>query len=168
MHSIRPRPICRAHNTFSPSVALWQHFVAPNQHLPQRQLKSSFTTEATRSREDENVDSNKENLAVELETASENTPLFRKLRTNRGGFLLNPKLYPKYRNNDQQQPQVVGSERKPKQDAGKLLATAYKAYNLAQDYEGVVVQPVFSAPVKESRYPWVPNNRENIRSGEER
>ena len=57
MRSIRSRPICRAHNTFSPAIALWQHFVAPNQHLPQRPRQSSIATAAAPSRREDGVGS---------------------------------------------------------------------------------------------------------------
>ncbi|KAF2631421.1 hypothetical protein BU25DRAFT_407073 [Macroventuria anomochaeta] len=171
MHSIRSRPICRAHNTFSPSIALWQHFVAPNQHFPQRQLKSSFTTEVTQSRDDENVNSNGEDLAAQLKAASERTAVFKKVRTEKGNYSLNWKLYPKYRDNGEQKERTsLGKPRgRRQQDAERLLIKAYNAYDAAQDYEGVVVQPIQTGvPVRESNFPWVPRNRESIKSAEER
>lgn len=180
MHSIRPRPICRAHNTFSPSVALWQHFVAPNQHLSQRPLKSSFVTEAAQTRDDDNVDSNQEGAAAELDptlSGQVRNPPLRKIRIASPNFVLDPKLHPNFRNRGKNTPQNDGQKDKKKltpyrgdkgQDAEKLLIRASDAYDSSQDYEGVVVQPIFSPPIQEYRYPWVIGNRESIKTGEER
>lgn len=41
------------------------------------------------------------------------------------------------------------------QDLLQLLQNTYEAYDSGQDYEGVVVQPVFSPRVREDAYPWV-------------
>lgn len=169
MHSIRTRPICRAHNTFSPSIALWQHFIAPNQHL-QWQLKSSFATEATRARDDEVHNEFEENGAVELEQEHVSAPrtLVTKVKTGKGSFELNRALYPKLRNIDER----ARSGRQPGKHtraAEKLLLKAKEAYESAQDYQGVTVQPIHTkVPVKESKLPWFVSNWKNAKSGEDR
>ena len=168
MHSIRSRPICRAHNTFSPSIALWQHFIAPNQHLLQWQLKSSFATEATRTRDGEGHNQFEEDGAVELEHVPAPRTLITRVRTGKGNFELNRALYPKLRKIDEQ----IRSGRQPEKRqraAEKLLLKAKEAYESAQDYQGVTVQPIHTkVPVKESKLPWFVSNWESTKSGEER
>lgn len=172
MHSIRSRPICRAHNTFSPSVALWQHFVAPNQHFPQRQLKSAFATEAAQSRDDETANSNEDSPNAELADAPPKTLVLKKVRTEKGNYEINKALYPKYRNKGQLPKQMSLGSKEPltrAQNAEMLFKKAQEAYDSAQDYEGVTVLPVeHGRPIKESTLPWVPSNWKQIKSAEER
>ncbi|KAF3033026.1 hypothetical protein E8E12_001812 [Didymella heteroderae] len=167
MHSIRPRPICRAYNTFSPSIALWQQFVAPNQQLAETPLKSSFATEAAQSHNDD-----KERPSHEGSVAGSDTIHNRRIegflvrRTNRApgsDFVPNPELQSSFRR--------LGRPRIPQGDAwasnkvnktdGKdvqqLLIAAYDAYDSSQDYEGVVVLPVSTKQVisiPDYRLPW--------------
>jgi non-canonical poly(A) RNA polymerase PAPD5/7 len=174
MHSIRSRPICRAHNSFSPSVALWQHFIAPNQHLLQRQPRSSFTTEATKSHVDESPESSEGIGAVKLDNASTQDvpkPLkIKRLKTDAGDFVPNRALFPRFREIDEQrQNKLKGQQLGPRQNAEKLLALAKEAFESAEDYTGVTVQPIDSrVPVRESHLPWSIRNREAIKSGEDR
>lgn len=168
MHSIRPRPTCRAHNTFSPSIALWQYFIAPNQHLLQWQLKSSFATEATRTRDDEAHNQFEENGAVDLEHMSAPRRLITRVKTGKGNFELNRALYPKLREIDEQARGGRQSGKHPRA-AEKLLLKAKEAYESAQDYQGVTVQPIHTkVPVKESKLPWFIRNWESTKSGEDR
>ena len=168
MHSIRPRPICRAHNTFSPSIALWQHFIAPNQPLLQWQLKSSFATEATPTRDDKAHNQIGENRAVGLEHVPAPRTLITRVKTGKGNFELNRALYPKLRDIDEQ----ARSGRQPEKRtraAERLLLRAKEAYETAQDYQGVTVQPIHTkVPVKESKLPWFVRNWESTKSGEDR
>lgn len=167
MHSIRPRPICRAYNTFSPSIALWQHFVAPSQHLPQRLLKSSFTSEATRSRDDENgiPGEDREGDSAAKAEAAPVTAVIQKVRTGSGAFALNPELYPKYRNREKKVAQMPRKrhEGTKHRDNQTLLAKAYDAFDSAKDYEGVVVEPIQTrATVAERELPWVLSDFDTI------
>ncbi|KAJ4992234.1 hypothetical protein SVAN01_02253 [Stagonosporopsis vannaccii] len=153
MHSIRPRPICRARNTFSPSIALWQHFIAPSQRVLQRPPTSSFTAEATQGRDDGGFSLRREESRADkpskirwVDHKGSNRP--RHLR------LQDDQRYT-YRGE-------VG------QDVLKLLAKTYEAYESEQDYKGVVVRPVSSPRVKDSAYPWVVPDWQKIQSGEER
>lgn len=150
MHSIRARPICRANNTFSPSTALWQQFIAPNQHLPQRQRNSLFTTEATRSHGGEHFGSNGKVSATESHAAPRKKNVINKVRTSKGNFEPNRNFNAKKR-----------------QSTHVLLTQAHEAYDSAQDYEGVTVLPIETrVPVKENNLPWVPSDWERIGSAE--
>lgn len=178
MHSMRPRSICRAHNTFSPSITLWQHFVAPNQHLP----RTLFTTEAAQTRDSDDVGSSEKEPAAEFDftlirkTILPKAPV-RRIRTAHSNFEINPKLHPNFRDKRDTIAQINGQKDKKDtrpyrgengQDVEKLLLRAYAAYDTSQDYEGVVVQPMRSPPVQDSKYPWAIQNRGNIETGEER
>lgn len=85
MHSFRARPICRAQNSFSPSIALWQHFVAPNEYLLKGQLRSPFASEATQRPDDDSSDPGAEGEALDLGDTS-NAPPFRKYPAGKGNW----------------------------------------------------------------------------------
>lgn len=165
MHSIRPRPRCRARNTFCLSDALWQHFVAPSQYLSQRPSKFLFTTEAAQGCDDVHINSDAHDSSVGL-TKIRYTEFGNAKsddgRVKRGLHRTGPE--------DGQSPQInPGFRGNNGQDTEKILSQAFKAYESAQDYEGVVVKPVAGKRlIKESRYPWVVPNAQNIRSAEER
>ena len=172
MHSIRPRPICRAHNTFSPSVALWQYFVAPNGRPSQRQLSSAIAIKTPHSRDDETANANDDSLASDVTPASEKTLVFKKVRTEKGNYEINKALYPKYGAKSglsRQKSKGAGARIKQAHDAEALLRKAYEAYDSAQDYEGVNVLPIeHGRPIKESTFPWVSKDWAKIESAEER
>lgn len=160
MHSIRPRPTCCAHSTSSPAIALCQHFVAPNLHLPYRPPKFLFATNATSSRSEDNV------RASHAESAKESDPIHvrkvggpsvRKIKTTYSDFVVNPELHTKpptiFRHRRKNLPRNDAwrdkTSKKPHrgekgQNVNKLLNTAYKAYKSSQDYDGVVVLPASS------------------------
>jgi|SRR5690242_17564272 len=161
MHSIRPRPICRARNTFSPSIALWQHFIAPSQRLLQRPSTSSLTTEAAQSCDDGRVSPNREEPRVNRVrriTSSDRWGPDNTKRSQPAGL----------HGKGQKRSANPGFRGEVGQDVSKLLAKAYEAYDLAQDYQGVVVQPVSTPRVKDDTYPWVIPDWRNMQSGEER
>ncbi|KAJ8115628.1 hypothetical protein OPT61_g2764 [Boeremia exigua] len=158
MHSIRPRPICRFQNAFSPSVALWQHFVAPCAHLWQRPPKSLFTTEASQGRDDTSVASN----------ARDRPLTFKGVQSVKSGR--NDRVKIKKPSHDRQRrPQPKAGFRGEKgQNHENIMRRAFDAYSLEQAYEGVIVRPVYSDPLEKSTYPWVVRDQQNIKSGKER
>ncbi|KAJ4364294.1 hypothetical protein N0V95_000806 [Ascochyta clinopodiicola] len=168
MHAIRPRPTCRAHNNFSPSVALWQHFIAPNERLLPRQLKSSFAIETTQSHDEGASVADGAARAPELEDAP-GPILIKRNKTTKGNWRDRNSL-PKAGELSKQKQSTSrkGHHSATRQDAAKLLTYAQNAYNKASDYEGVTVQPIqphgFS---KESQLPWVLSDR-STKSAEDR
>jgi non-canonical poly(A) RNA polymerase PAPD5/7 len=176
MRSLHSRPVCRAHNTFSPSVALWQHFIIPNQHLLQRRFLSSSTTK--RSSIDGSLEptetrgTNGSDLASPVETP----PKVRLIRTGVGKFLVNHSLFSKYRKNPKRKQTELPEARQPPgarqpetpPEAEKLWALVRQAYNSAEDYKGVSVQPMRThVQVSESKLPWTVKNQKSL-SGEDR
>jgi non-canonical poly(A) RNA polymerase PAPD5/7 len=150
MHSIRTRPICRAHDTFSPAIALWQHFVAPNQRLAGRLPKSSFATEAAQGRNDDSVRPSQEGSDAEVDS----TPL-RKIEgilTRETNRVPHP---PELRRFRPDSPQADAQISKRYKEVQKLLIEAYDAFDSSQDYKGVVVSPISTcAEVPDDRLPW--------------
>lgn len=156
MHSIRPRPVCRAHNPFSPSAALWQQFVAPTQSLPRRIPRRSKATQAATARHQGPEHDNEPGAAV-LRIRRVNAQARQSSRAGRGESTRQHVSKP-----------YVGYRGEHGQDAGKLLAQTRRAFEASEDYVGVVVQPVSSAPVRESKYPWIVHNRAMVKSGRDR
>ncbi|KAF9696349.1 hypothetical protein EKO04_005643 [Ascochyta lentis] len=169
MHAIRPWPTCRASNPFSPSIALWQHFVAPNEHLLQLQRKAAFATEAARSHDDRSLDSDRGSGLAELKNAS-GLVTIKRIKTGKGNWQRTYiPLKPGELSNQDQRTSRRGHVPGARQDAEKLLVDAKNAYDTAQDYQGVTVQPIhLRGDVKESKLPWVPSNRERIKSAQTR
>ncbi|UPX09446.1 Polynucleotide adenylyltransferase [Ascochyta rabiei] len=168
MHAIRPRPTCRAHNNFSPSIALWQHFIAPNERLQPWQLKSPFATEAPRSHDDGVLVPDRGVGASELKDAS-GSILIKRFKTDRGNWRSRD-LSPKPGELGEQKQGVSRRGHIPgtRQDAEKLLIYAKEAYEKASDYQGVTVQPIRPHGLfKESHLPWASSNK-GAKSGEDR
>ncbi|KAH6643647.1 hypothetical protein C7974DRAFT_2455 [Boeremia exigua] len=162
MHSIRPRPICRARNALSPANALWQHFVALDQHLPHRPPKSLFATEATQGHHGTAVKPGRESQVVRIVSGES---LYRKHTHAR-------EHQQKHEVRTQEQERTrkgkPGHRGDSGQDQQKILSTAQAAYNSLLDYEGVVVRPVACRPWIESKLPWVAPNRDSIKSASDR
>lgn len=174
MHSIRPRPICRAHNTFSPAIALWQHVVAPAQQLTGRPLKSSFATEAAQTDNDDSErpnpgDSNADTHAKSfrksdgsvarsvktkntLVRTSNRTPdLNFELKSEPGGL----RRFARFRDHQADGSASRKDDRIPGKDVEKLLKVAYDAYDASRDYEGAVVYPIpQKLHVRDYQLPW--------------
>jgi non-canonical poly(A) RNA polymerase PAPD5/7 len=142
MHAIRSRPVCRARNPFSPSAALWQHFVAPAPSLPQHAHAPGRRTAALQAVRDA--------AAVDVDPAPAS---FRRVSLGHGGQKSQPTLR-------------RGKAGHP--PAGLLLSEAQAAFRAEQDYVGVAVLPVSNAPARESQLPWVVRNRDIVKSGHDR
>lgn len=152
MHSIRPRPICRARNSFSPSVAVWQQFIAWTQFPPQCTPRCAFTTRPTEHRDHEDAVSSEQNTAGGIRRVPR-----KRVSGTKSGSLTTRYITLK----------EVGPQAQMRRDVEKLLAQAYEAYKLAKDYEGVVIKPL-SHISAEFRYPWTVKNRRLMRSGHDR
>lgn len=160
MHSIRPRPICRAHNTFSPAIALWQHFVVPNQQLTRRPLKSSFATEAAQAGSDEAERPGHEDPPADynaIPIGQGGGTLVRKSNRTPGSVVQrDPHVRRVGRFVDVRTRALTGE--KPHNvlaHANKLLKTAYDAYDASEDYEGVAVLPMdLPVGVQDYQLPW--------------
>jgi len=161
------RLTCRAHNRFSPSIVLWQHFVGIDRpFLHHHRLSSTATATATEPAQD---DASREDgvpsaqdasglSEVEAEVAHEegarpNTPklVVKKMKTKKGTWhesTVQASIAKNVQNKiDTRTTSLTASE--------KLLATARAAFDSAQDYAGVVVQPMVSPiPCRESSLPW--------------
>ncbi|KAF1945634.1 hypothetical protein EJ02DRAFT_34877 [Clathrospora elynae] len=140
MQPSQTRLICRAHNRFTPSIALWQHFVGPSRpHPHQRRLASAATEQS-------------EVEIARAEKPVEQPPLrIIKVTTAKGEWHPSKAEASIVKNARLQYHSRQASLTEPE----RLLATARAAYKVAEDYEGVAVKPmVNSTPVKESTLPW--------------
>lgn len=174
MHSIRPRPICRAHNAFSPAIALWQHVIAPAQQLTVRPLKSSFATEAAQTDNNDserpnpgnsNTDAHakcvwKSDDSVASSVKTENALVRKRYRTPALSFELNSEArglrrFARSRNHQIDRSARKKDDEKLGKDVEKLLKAAYNAYNACTDYEGLAVDPIpQKLGVRDYRLPW--------------
>ncbi|KAH7349104.1 hypothetical protein BKA66DRAFT_575997 [Pyrenochaeta sp. MPI-SDFR-AT-0127] len=174
MQPSRTRLICRAHNRFTPSIALWQHYIAPNQPLLSQLRFSSSATEASYNNADKDGSLFKAHEASELETregdvATEGketpTPKIRKMTTVKGRWQ-SSKVNASIIKNVQKQ---YDSRKVSLTEPEKLLAIARAAFEATEDYEGIVVKPMVNPkPVKESQLPWCLKQEERTMSGIDR
>lgn len=161
MHSIRPRPICRARNAFSPAIALWQHFVAANQQLAGRLPGSSFATEAARTGNDGNERQSHKDLPADsnaipigqaegaLVRKSNRTPV-RFVKRNPGG-----RQFGRFSDPPAKASTSKNHIKSVSGDVEKLLKAAYDAYDASEDYQGVVVAPIdLEIGVHDYSLPW--------------
>ncbi|EUC37969.1 hypothetical protein COCCADRAFT_84098 [Bipolaris zeicola 26-R-13] len=163
MQHSRARLICRAHNRFTPSIVLWEHFVGP--HLLQR--FSSTATGPTQHVLDNGATTSEvvanpqdDNGAQQSDTEAQQTtekpsagpaPHVRRMTTVKGRWLPDKAQVSIAKNkaakSARQEESLTGSE--------KLLATAREAFAQSKEYTGVVVQPMVSTiAIKESSLPW--------------
>ncbi|KAF1931868.1 uncharacterized protein M421DRAFT_417611 [Didymella exigua CBS 183.55] len=177
MHSIRARQICRAHNTFSPSLVLWQHFVAPNQHLARRLLKSSFATEPVQRRGGGSAGSIHEQPAADSDsTHLRDIVLTRAPVGTESEAVVNPQSYTISRHGRKPLSQDGGlrgeKDNRPyrrdrRQDVEKLLIESHNSCDESQDYEGVVVLPLHTQEhCTEHQLPWNIRDVENLAAEE--
>ncbi|EUC49565.1 hypothetical protein COCMIDRAFT_84282 [Bipolaris oryzae ATCC 44560] len=164
MQHSRARLICRAHNRFTPSIALWEHFVRP--HLPQR-FSSTATgptqhgldnrptaTGAIANPQDGNGPRQSEAEAQQtIEKPSVESALHVRRMTTARGRWLPGKAQASIAKNKAAAKQALQEESLTGPE--KLLATAREAFAQSKEYEGVVVQPMVSTiAIKESSLPW--------------
>lgn len=135
---------CRAPNSFTPATALWQHFVAPTRPVPPPRLSLSAPHGAQRRSESSGS-------AGKAHAVSAPAFEIRRVETATGNFFATKREASIAKN-----VQKVFEERQATLTAPeRLLAIARAAYEAAEDYEGVVVQPmVHPTPVRESSLPW--------------
>lgn len=172
------RLTCRAHNRFSPSLVLWQHFIGTDRpFLPHHQPFSSTVAESTHDGADS---ANAVPIApetgglvqpeVELKQGKDvqsKTPKLsiRKMTTTKG--IWHPK---KAEASGAKTVQKLYDDRKASlKEPEKLLATTRKAFAESRDYVGVVVQPMVSPiPCRENSLPWCLPKEEMTISGMDR
>jgi non-canonical poly(A) RNA polymerase PAPD5/7 len=160
------RLTCRAHTRFSPSIALWQHFVSPNRPclaqlhvsstasetaqerpneqdvLPHSQKPSGRTQQEDDHSHEEQGRPNPSRLRLKKPLAKKGGD---KWHANKVGASVAKNLKARY---NSQKAEAIASE--------ALLATARAAFKAQEDYTGVVVKPIIppGSPGIPSALPW--------------
>tara|TARA_R110002003_G_scaffold104_42_gene8574 strand:+ start:12964 stop:13515 length:552 start_codon:yes stop_codon:yes gene_type:complete len=165
------RLICHAPNRFVPSIALWQHFLGPDQHIQYQQRFSSTATEAAQdgaSSENGTVPPQETSALPQLQAEIGQAPSelkIRRLMTARGNWHPSKKEASIAEKNRQQ----VAAHTDGLSASQQLLAAATAAFDAAEDYVGVVVQPIPpSVSVGEEHLPWCLSKEERAMSGMDR
>ena len=181
MQPSHTRLICRAHNRFNPSIALWQHFVQANPSKPRDRRQLSTATPAVQ--DDTTTDSKHvepespsppeardphgseaETGEVAEEPSAESWTL-RKMTTTKGQWLPSKADASIAKNKELRSasPKALLKER------GKLLANARSAFRKSKSYTGVIVKPMMNeTPIKESTLPWCLNKADRAIPGMQR
>ncbi|CBY01911.1 hypothetical protein IAQ61_006505 [Plenodomus lingam] len=178
MQSSRSRLTCRARNRFTPSIALWQHFIAPGPQQQRLYAAFSTTTTTTTAAADE---ATREEAAgdvanVVLHANAEATPATPSAkgepRPRRGLVIRRPKTDKPTSQGAWQEYKRVASVIKnakaewqrreaSRQRSFEALTLAKNASKALEDYEGIIVEPMVNPePVKESSLPWCPSRAE--------
>ncbi|KAF2819757.1 hypothetical protein CC86DRAFT_334778 [Ophiobolus disseminans] len=162
----RTRLTCRAHNRFSPSLVLWQHFIGTDRPFLHRQRFSSTTAESTQDGPDSGLSKSDAKLGQEDNVQSETPKLrIRKQTTRKGEWHPAKAGASAAKNVRKQYDQNVASLTA----ADKLLAAARASFECETDYEGVVVEPMVSPiPCMESDLPWCLPKEKMTMSGMDR
>ncbi|KAF2687926.1 hypothetical protein K458DRAFT_332404 [Lentithecium fluviatile CBS 122367] len=150
----RVRQICRSRNPFTPSIALWQHFVLPWHALRQQRPIMYVATEAAPG----SLPSTETQLSPpapmpadapkdQIEYEPNREPVIRRVADTRA------QIYDLRRNTGK----ATGkSERKIEH----LMQKTMSAFDESEDYEGVVVEAITTArAVDEKLLPWVIQNK---------
>ena len=167
MQLSRTRLICRAHNRFNPSIALWQHFVQPGSPGPRDRRQLSTATEAAQdgaspsSKGDNTQAHDAQASEVVTENAAEKQSaeakaeslLVRRMTTVKGRWL-SSKVEVSIAKNKHLKRTTPTPSNVEDQDQ---LVIARDAFAKSQDYEGVVVRPIVAGKVRESALPWCVN-----------
>ncbi|KAI8939085.1 hypothetical protein NX059_004924 [Plenodomus lindquistii] len=177
MQSSRTGLVCRAPNRFTPSTALWQHFVAPtHQHR-----RFSAPVEAIHPKSDANAASNAElvkppgqshvlpsegktgasNLSKHQPQQTKPRLTIRRLETDKGVYHDDKRTASIVKNQQALHKVRLDSLKKPE----ALLGIARAAFDARGDYKGVIVEPMVNPkPVRESALPWClsPEERESL------
>ncbi|KAF2027911.1 hypothetical protein EK21DRAFT_102237 [Setomelanomma holmii] len=158
------RLICRAPNRFTPSIALWQHFIGPQQHIPSQPRFSSTVSEAVQdSTSSDNTvpgpgdsgplqeEAETRNVLTQNKPSNNAKSVIRKTTTVKGIWHPDKRDASISKNID-----TKHAARQASVEAAEQLLTAAKtAFDEGKDYKGVVVQPMLNATtVKESKLPW--------------
>jgi non-canonical poly(A) RNA polymerase PAPD5/7 len=167
MQPSHTRLICRAHNRFKPSIALWQHFVVPNRPATHQQGHVSSASGAAQDGADTNS-TNVQGTPLNVQDASGRPQLEAEVEKPKARSV-KPRLRIIKKNTDKgvfHPYKTDASIQKNKQlredardtalaESDRLLSIARTAYDDAKEYTGVVVKPIVNAtPVKESALPW--------------
>lgn len=155
------RLTCRAHNRFSPSIALWQHFVTRDRPFLTQLRPSSTVAEASQHSASHHVADAESQAADDIvPPADGGDSLIRKhfsirrTETDRGAWHASPLDASVARNREKRRIQFDHQKHSANSPTG-ALATARESFDAEKDYKGIVVQPVVHAtPVKESEFPW--------------
>ena len=167
MQLSRTRLICRAHNRFNPSLALWQHFVQPGSPGPRDRRQLSTATEAAQdgatssSKGDNTQPRDAQASGVVTENGAEkhsaegkaNSLPVRRMTTVKGRWL-SSKVEVSIAKNKHLKQTMPTPSNVEHQDQ---LVIARDAFAKSQDYEGVVVRPIVVGKVRESALPWCVN-----------
>jgi non-canonical poly(A) RNA polymerase PAPD5/7 len=134
---------CHAHNRFSPSIALWQHFVGLALPSPTQQRLSSNAAASVQDDADHRLrdEVGKRQHGAEI----------RRIKTEKGTWW-EKKAEASTAHNRMRQLAI----RQASSDAsGKLLARTRAAFAASEDYIGVVVEPMEGPiPIAEKHLPW--------------
>ena len=167
MQLSRTRLICRAHNRFNPSIALWQHFVQASPSTPRDRRQLSTATEAaqdgansrskndsSQARDAQDTDVVTENAAEKhsAEGKAESLPV-RRMTTVKGRWLSSKVEVSIAKNKHLKRTNPTPSN----VEYQDQLVIARDAFAKSQDYEGVVVRPIVAGKVRESALPWCVN-----------
>jgi non-canonical poly(A) RNA polymerase PAPD5/7 len=160
------RLTCRAHNRFSPSIVLWQHFVSPDRPCLAQLRLSSTTSGATKDGPNEqdgishpqesNEPTQREAENPHKENVQSNPPRLRlrkpratkgsdKWHDNKVDASVAKNLRTRY-----------NAQKAEMSASGQLLATARAAFKTGEDYTGVVVRPIITpgSPNIPPNLPW--------------
>lgn len=139
----RARLTCRSHNPFTPSIALWQHFILPNPPVLYHQRLSSSAPSAT---EPTNESNDSESLPVQasLDDNLPNGATYNGFRLRKTGWPLKlpntlTNALPK-REHDAQR-----FSKKPLSSNEVLMHRTKREVEEREDYNGVVVSPLRTA-----------------------
>jgi non-canonical poly(A) RNA polymerase PAPD5/7 len=152
------RLVCRARNSFSPSTALWQHFVAPNQHLLYHGRHSSSvpaTTQVAATNHTEHHASPEPTISgqprVEPRRKQGSKFTIRKVNSVHSSFVRSKRTASIQKNIQDK----VHASKESLAAIGQLLLDTGDSYEKHNDYEGVVVKPIVSEITVKPRYfPW--------------
>jgi non-canonical poly(A) RNA polymerase PAPD5/7 len=157
----RTRLTCRAHNRYSPSIALWEHFFGTtNRPLPCHQRLASTIAEITQDGTEGDAQFEPDNALEEHDQHIAPAPQIRRMTTVKGTWRPS-KVDASIARNLQY---VYATRQSSMNDVEELLAAARAAFQDGRDYEGAVVQSIqHPTPVKESALPWsLPKEDMNI------
>jgi non-canonical poly(A) RNA polymerase PAPD5/7 len=173
------RLTCRASNRFSPSIALWQHFVSCSRPFPTTQQRCVSTdpgavqdganedsSDNTTPEADRSVTREKE-TAVKSQHGRRGPPglAIRKMKVAKGTWHTSKVEASIAKNKQNQYAARQASIKAP----ATLLAKTAAAFAASEDYIGVVVQPMESLePVRESSLPWCLKEEERTMAGIDR
>jgi non-canonical poly(A) RNA polymerase PAPD5/7 len=172
------RLTCRAANRFSPSIALWQHFIGCNLPSPTQQRRASIASAAVQdaANEDSRVElsleasrsvKSEDEAALEGKHGRRDPPALtiRRKKTTKGTWHASKVEASIAKNKQDQHAARQASLYAPR----TLLAKTATAFAASKDYTGVVVEPMESpTPVRESSLPWCLKEEERTMAGIDR